>query len=64
MGAIGVAPLLLRPGQGRFENMLVPNPGPHSVLSQLIGVDGVDEDTAEPCGLWTALGHWLFCQLS
>lgn len=64
VGTLGVVPLLLRPSQCSYEDILVPNPGPPSMLSQLVVVDGVDDDTAEPSGLETALGHRLLGQLS
>ena len=57
-------PLLLRPGQGRFENVLVPYARQASVLAELIVMDGVDNHPAQPLGLGTTPGHRLLRQLS
>jgi hypothetical protein len=63
VGALEVLPLLLRPGQGRFENVLIPNSRQAAVLAELVIVNGVDDRPTQPPGLRTTLRHWLLGQL-
>lgn len=65
VSAIRVAPLLLRPGQSRFENVLIPNSWRASVFAELVVVDGVNDHPGQPLGLGpTTPGHRLPRQLS
>ncbi len=49
--AVRVLPLLSRPRQSRFEDVLVPNACQASVFTKLIVVDGVDDEPRQPQGL-------------
>jgi hypothetical protein len=52
-----IVPTLLRPGQGGFESVFIPDARQSSVLTQLVGMDGVDNETAQPTRFLAARWH-------
>ena len=55
-----VLPLLLRPRQSGLEDVLVANPRQASMLAKLVGVDRINDNSAKPVWLASALGHCYF----
>jgi hypothetical protein len=62
--SIDVMPLLLRSCQSSLESVLVADSRQPAMFAQLIMVDGVNDNAAEPVGLATSPGHRLFGEFS
>jgi hypothetical protein len=43
-----IAPHVARPGQGRLQQSLIPQPHPSAVFTNLVGVDRLDDHTVQP----------------
>jgi hypothetical protein len=48
---VGVCPLLQWPGEGGIQSVFVSNPRQPAVFSQLVGVNGIDNNPAQPTRL-------------
>lgn len=60
--AVRVVPLLPRAGERRLENVFVVDSRQPAMFAELVGVDGINRQAAEPPGLGPAFRHGLFRQ--